>query len=447
MSDRLEDDLRDWLRERGEADPAAMSAVVARIDTLPSRRRRPSAWLAAAAAVLVVVTVIGVGLVAPRLGGTSAASPAPTPPDPAAFAGDPRLGRCFGGVATPEYVFVMPHARDYQRHFPAMGLSPELDVDDPAFVVVFAADVARNAFPLTGGHGAGGPQATPEPSPGDGSERFVCIVVGDTPNLYEGVDITGMQVDIGTSEALPGPTPSANPASSPAQTPEPAPSWAADLVGQLDCRGEPQAVGGEYGSMEPVGRSPGAASPYPWLYALDDVDLPLEGWVESPKVDWEDGRSDFARFVNETDGRVTAVILMGRATNDWKVVGYRACQPGDFDPLRGRSTFDAPWRDADGVASETVRAVNGPAHCGYESTVWLWVGDALYLRDPAGIFADIEAGPYVASATLPVDAIDSGLSSAGRRLFTTPDGKAVFVRSPAGVERWPRSSDTGLGCT
>jgi hypothetical protein len=75
------------------------------------------------------------------------------------------------------------------------------------------------------------------------------------------------------------------------------------------------------------------------------------------------------------------------------------------------------------------------------------IGDEeLYLRDPEGIFADVEIGTFLADTALPSDAIDTGLSSNGRRLFTVPSGDAVYVQTPTGVERWPRSTDPFMGC-
>jgi hypothetical protein len=221
--------------------------------------------------------------------------------------------------------------------------------------------------------------------------------------------------------------------------------WASDLLGQLGCAGPPQQIGGELGAVEPVGRT-GTASPYPWLEGLDDLDLPLVGWVESPKSNWETGRSRFARYINESGGRVVAVIVMEGDHGVWAVAAYRACAPSDFDPLSGRTTDDAPWTDGEGRPSTTVRAISGPAHCGWESTVWLFIDDTLFLRDPTGIFRDIEMGEYLPDASLPADADDTGLTSRDRRLFTTPAGDSVFVQSPTGIERWPRSTDPWIGC-
>jgi len=335
MTDDFETRVETWLSERARPDRASLQAVRDSIDALPSRRQRPlRAWLAGVAAVVAVAAIGLSALLSTLPGRTGPILPIrPVPPDPAAFAGDPRLAACFGTAGPVGFAFEMPHARDYQRHFPAMLLSPELDVDEPAFVVVFASD----APPLVGG--ARPPSATIDPGPSNPNERWVCILVGGTPNVYENVDITGMRVDLGdVPDASPSASPASNPVS-PASTPTLTPA--------------------------PPPRS------------------------------------------------------------------------GDEDP----------WRDANLVHSGTVRSSVGPPHCGWESTVWLHIGDEeLYFRDPDGIFTNVEIGAFLPDTALPSDAIDTGLSSQGRQLFTVPSRDAVYIQTPTGVERWPRSTDTSIGC-
>jgi hypothetical protein len=167
-------------------------------------------WLFAAA--IGILLAVGAVLVGPRLGPSLGAKP--EPPDPAAFAGDPRVSACMGDAGSVEFVFVMPQARDYQRHLPAMLRSPELEVDDPGFVVIFAEGVV----PAVGGV---------DPSD-DESGRYVCISVDGQPSLYSNVDITGMRVDIGTTQASATPTPG-SPTPSPSESPTPTPQPAAGL--------------------------------------------------------------------------------------------------------------------------------------------------------------------------------------------------------------------------
>jgi hypothetical protein len=158
---------------------------------LPARRRsltlpgRDIVRFGAVAAVLIGV-VVGIVLSSGGLG------PKPTPPDPRAFAGDPRLERCGAfGIGQPSYAFELAHASDFQRVFPAALRTPELERPDAAFVVV----------PSAGrGQGIGG-GAPPGGTPGGSNEgRSICVVVGSGPdaevNLYPDVDMTGFNPEL-----------------------------------------------------------------------------------------------------------------------------------------------------------------------------------------------------------------------------------------------------------
>ena len=212
MTDDLDIRLKDLLAERGRPDPMTSTTLVDAIGRFPARssRRFHPALVAA-----VVVMVVGVGAFLATRG--EFVGGGPVPPDPAAFAGDPRMDACFAAAGSVEFAFEMRHARDYQRHLPAMGRSPELEVDDQAFALIFAPGDLRV--------GAGGaPGASPEPTqPG---HRAVCVLVEDSPNLYTDVDITGFQamvpdVDLSSpsAEQSPAETTAAGPTVAPAPTP------------------------------------------------------------------------------------------------------------------------------------------------------------------------------------------------------------------------------------
>jgi hypothetical protein len=253
MNDDFDAQVEAWLRERARPDPRALAAVRGSIDALPARGLgRARTWWREAAAVLVIALVVAAtfAVLAPR---PSATTPSrPVPPDPAAFAGDPRLAACFANAGPVEFAFEMAHARDYQRHLPKMLLAPELDVEDAAFVVVFERG-AQLRLPLTGTPTASGGPTDAASVAGD--PRTVCILVADTPNVYENVDITGMQAKVG-DDATPtsSPTAATTPSSTairPTTPPSdpPTPSWIADLTGQLECDGKASTTGGEVGHV------------------------------------------------------------------------------------------------------------------------------------------------------------------------------------------------------
>jgi len=158
-----------------------------------------------------VAVVVGVlAIVSPRFGSVgNDASPTPSPTmrspgivlpgGPEAFAGDPRLGTCtVGALSDMEYAFVMARGRDYRRYFPAMLLSPELEIDTPVFVIVY-----REGFEPVFGGVPGAVRPTPRPG-----HRTVCAVVDGERIVYGDVDITGMTVDVAAATPLPSPSPS-----------------------------------------------------------------------------------------------------------------------------------------------------------------------------------------------------------------------------------------------
>jgi hypothetical protein len=99
---------------------------------------------------------------------------------------DQRFAQCAGGAGEVDAAFPLI-ASEYRTHFPRMGLSPELDVDAPAFAVVFA---EGEALPVpVFGLGEQGLESS--------SGHVVCIYVGNPPdgfaNYYSNVDVGGMR--------------------------------------------------------------------------------------------------------------------------------------------------------------------------------------------------------------------------------------------------------------
>ena len=378
--------------------------------------------------------------------------------NPLRHAADPRFERCGGLVGDVVGAFEMAHARDYRAHLPAMGAAPELDVDDPAFVVLFRAD-----HPL----GAGRP-GVGTPAPRLAGTRDVCVLVGFDPvtaplYVYPEVDPAGATA---TLDNAPAPTavPSRTPqrteppdpsvAVTPTPTPlssDPIPAWATDLLGQLECDAAPAAVGHERGTMPPLGET-GTASVGPWLAgAAPEVDLPVAAWVIDPENRWEYGEAAYTRHVYRAGGTIKALILMEGYSrqNDrgaWRVTAWRSCAPDEFDEHDGRTTDDGPWLGPGGARSEVVDSLPGPGHCGWQSTVWLRFRERLYLRDPFGVFADATAGSFARGVDLPAGATDTGQSTARWRLYASADPDAVWIRTDAGYERWPRALDPDIGC-
>ncbi len=83
-------------------------------------------------------------------------------------------------------------ARDYRKHIPRMGLSPELHTDERVFVVAF-----RGRVKLPGVAGGGGrvdengPVGPPLVTPDEGT-GVVCVVSATERTIYVNVDTTGI---------------------------------------------------------------------------------------------------------------------------------------------------------------------------------------------------------------------------------------------------------------
>jgi len=446
MSDDFEDLVKRWMRDRAATDRSTLAALAGNVATLPPRRRRQASQLAAAAAVVLALGLAAFAL-APRIGSVSSPAVGPVPPDPAAFAGDPRLARCGASVDTAIDAFEMGRARAYRLYMPAMLLSPELDVEDPAFVVVYG---AMQPFGV-----AGAPQAdgrTLEPRSLTPGHHDVCVLVGADPataemNIYSDVDTTGLTLNVDTSASFsPEGTPTATVAP-PSITPEPAPSWVADLAGQLACEGPVPSLGGEYpslGSPETFGDSPDAAiseflgpsNPY--------ASLPATGFVQL------NAEPHWASYQYAVDGHAKAIILLSDTTDfgpGWAVVALRACDASEFDPATPLTFPVTIWSDASGnrASTETISSIPGPGHCGWESSTWLRVSGELYFRDPKRVMAEWTITRFDARATLPKSAGDTGYKTGKWSLWLVPGGDAYLV-SPGIIERWPRSTDPTIGC-
>lgn len=449
MSDDFEDALKRWLRDRGVADRSDLDALAGHVAVLPPRRSRRGAGLAAAAAVIVALGLAAFAL-APRAGNVAAQPSAPVPPDPAAFVGDARLARC---GATPESalaVFEMTHARDYRLHLPSMGLSPELDINSPGFVVVYR---AMQPFGISGAPAPDGFSPAPPRGSVTPGRHDLCVLVGADAataeqNIYADVDIAGLAVAVVSVEPPSQSAPSATAsAPAPAVTPEPAPAWVADLAAQLDCDGPIASIGGEVpdvGSLEPFGDDPEAA--------LEEFLGPSNFYASLPTAGFTKLHEElhWASFGHVFGGRTKAIVVLSDITEfgpGWTVVGLRACDASEFDPKVPLTFPVTVWTDRSGnrMSTEIIRSNPGPGHCGWDSAVFLSVEGDLYFRDPKGVMADWTKTRFDSSAQLPASATDSGYRSGKWSLWLDP-GKDAYLVSTDGVERWPRSTDPFLGC-
>ena len=89
-----------------------------------------------------------------------------------------QLGACGGPAGNVRTVFDLAHARDLWNHIPGFLGAPELEVDDPAHVVVYNGPMR---IAITGKPGASAQQLF---------EHVVCVAIGGEPTYYSSVDLS-----------------------------------------------------------------------------------------------------------------------------------------------------------------------------------------------------------------------------------------------------------------
>jgi hypothetical protein len=100
---------------------------------------------------------------------------------------DPRAKPC--GIEAPVVrEFALEHARDYRTALPRMGRSPELEIDIPAYVVVYAGPLnLGGVMRAPDGQDASGNPIGHVDQP-DSATGVVCVVVNGAPTIYVNVD-------------------------------------------------------------------------------------------------------------------------------------------------------------------------------------------------------------------------------------------------------------------
>jgi hypothetical protein len=362
--------------------------------------------------------------------------------DPATWPNPERLAPCGGLTSEVQYVFDATRLRDFARYFPTVDPRPvaAFNVDEPATVVVFRGRANVALQPLTVSQDEiGGPR------------HDVCVIfsqpsAGRGAVLIQDLDISGFHLRIEDDPLPPPPTPAPTPR--PTITPQPAPLWASGIGSQLACDGPVADIGGEVpGALELD-----ATGPTP-REGLDAFLGPSNMYASLPSEGFEELNVEghWASFGHSFGGALKAIVVLSDTPIDappgWTVRGLRACDASEFDPEVALTWPVTIWTDASGqrVSTATIHSQPGPGHCGWDSAIWLDVGPDLYFRDPKGVMNEWTATPFDANAELPARAVDTGFRSGGRELWLDPRGDAYLV-SPGRVERWPRSTDPGIGC-
>jgi hypothetical protein len=221
-----------------------------------------------------------------------------------------------------------------------------------------------------------------------------------------------------------------------------------NLANHLDCDGPPSTIGMDVpavpGPFDP-GETPDDALAN---ILLTYWNLPASGYT--PVL--VDGPWALHRYL--VDGRPKVHVVSTNEFPDvpsetrWEVVGLRACDRSEFAEAEFAPHANTIWLDASGnpARTEVITSYVGPAHCGWERTIFLSLAGVQYIRDPHGDLDRYTIVPFHPDARLPDDAVDSGFHTDDWHVFTIPSGRAAFVRTPDGTfELWPRAKEP-IGC-
>ncbi len=213
----------------------------------------------------------------------------------------------------------------------------------------------------------------------------------------------------------------------------------------LDSVGQAVLNGGDYGTLPTLAG------------LLDQADAAIADGAD--RVDIE--RAD--------DGRPTYIDIDYRADaiDDeacYDIVRYEPENPA-LGSGRGVAMFadliSATWTRADGTSapSEVVNVIQGPEHCGWDSSLWLHLGWPLgtaaesaeqirqYVRDPEDVLG--MADEFDRQASLPEGSTFTGFTTDDVELWLGPDNgdAAIYlVFAPEVVQHWPRSAEV-IACS
>ncbi|MCF3129720.1 hypothetical protein [Streptomyces olivochromogenes] len=217
----------------------------------------------------------------------------------------------------------------------------------------------------------------------------------------------------------------------------------------LECDGEIYAGDGPDGWS----RGDGGATPEEGLKMFFDMfqpEFPREGYrVEHREAD----RVLYSYDVGRRTKVAVVVAKDQKGRPGWGPETNASCDPAELPASFTDSLETEIWTDKDGgrVPITRITSYAGAEHCDWQRAHFLDLGSGderrSYVRDPHGVF-DAEAvltAPYDGDVRMPADAHDTGYRYHDRRLWLTDDRSTAYVRTPHGVEAWPRAKDT-LGC-
>ncbi|MDF3147011.1 MULTISPECIES: hypothetical protein [unclassified Streptomyces] len=216
----------------------------------------------------------------------------------------------------------------------------------------------------------------------------------------------------------------------------------------LECDGEIYSGGGS----EPWSEGDGGSTAEDGLEAYFEIEQP-----DVPRSGYRVEREGKGRvlFSYDVDGRTKVAVIVAKDRKDrpgWGPETSASCDPAELPESFTATKEYEIWTDEDGhrVPTTEISSSAGSAHCDWQQAHFLELGAhqdrKLYARDPDGV---LEPGmlnaAYDGDVPMPDDAHDTGYRLGDRRLWLTDDTSTAYVRTPDGVEAWPRVKD-GMGC-
>ncbi|MGN9762371.1 hypothetical protein [Streptomyces sp. SD31] len=216
----------------------------------------------------------------------------------------------------------------------------------------------------------------------------------------------------------------------------------------LECDGEIYSGGGG----ETWSEGDGGSTPEEGLTAYFDIEQP-----DVPRSGYRVEREENGRvlFSYDVDGRTKVAVVVAEDRKDrpgWGPETSASCDPAELPESFTATQEYEIWTDEDGrrVPITEISSSAGSAHCDWQQAHFLALGTyrdrKLYARDPDGVLdPGMLNAPYDGDVSMPGDAHDTGYRLGDRRLWLTDEKSMAYVRTPDGVEAWPRVKD-GMGC-
>ncbi|MBA3310665.1 MAG: hypothetical protein H0U28_11555 [Nocardioidaceae bacterium] len=175
-----------------------------------------------------------------------------------------------------------------------------------------------------------------------------------------------------------------------------------------------------------------------------------------PKSGYRTEREEADRvlFSYDAAGKTkVAIIVADGVTADsgetgWGMETFAECDPAELPDSVTDALGIQVWVDQTGerVPTTILQSTMGPVHCEWDSATFLEFQGGTYIKDPEGVLPPQWFDTtFDADVRLPDDAIDTGYSLDGQRLWVSPDQSTVYVVTGQRVEPW-RAPTKFVGC-